>query len=148
VADVPTVSEQRRVLIIDDDEEFAQLLSVYLARAGYRTTIAHDGIQGQRLARLEQPDVITIDYHMPGGSGAMIASRIRSLATTAAIPIVMLTGVPSNAVISEAKAAGVSEVLSKLTLTQEALAEALEKALEVSQPDAGSFEGLFPSHAG
>ena len=142
------MSEQQHVLIIDDDEEFAQLLSIYLARAGYKPTVAHDGIQGQRLARLEQPDVITIDYHMPGGSGATIASRIRANASTAGIPVVMLTGVPSNAVIREAEDAGVTQVLSKLTLTEQALAEALEKALEASSPDPGSFDGLFPSHAG
>lgn len=142
------MSEQKSVLIIDDDQEFAQLLAIYLARAGYRTTVAHDGIQGQRIARVEQPDVITIDYHMPGGSGATIASRIRSNGPTANIPLVMLTGVPSNKVIRETQAAGVSQILSKLTLTEEALAEALEKALEATDPAPGTFDGLFPSHAG
>ena len=142
------MADQKTVLIIDDDRDYAELLSVYLARAGYRTIVAHDGIQGQRMARIEQPDVITIDYHMPGGAGALIAQRIRSLGSTAGIPIVMLTGVASMAVRGEAEAAGVSTVLSKLTLTEEELTQALEEALRQESPDAGAFGRLFPNHAG
>ena len=118
------------VLVIDDDKDFSHLLSAHLTRNGHRVTVAGDGIQGQRVARTEHPDVITIDYHMPSANGLVVAERLAGSAQTGNIPMVVLTGSPLEGIEDQLLAVGVHKVLSKLTLTEHDLVEALEEAVE------------------
>lgn len=121
---------QMHVLVIDDDQGFSHLLSAHLTRQGHEVTVADDGLQGQRIARLVQPDVITIDYRMPAANGLIVTERLQSSTDTQNIPIVMLTGSPLEGLTDRLLEAGVSEILSKLTLTETDLVEALESAVE------------------
>lgn len=133
------------VLVIDDDSGFSHLLSAHLTRQGHEVTIADDGIQGQRMARLKQPDVITIDYRMPAANGLVVVERLQSSAETHHIPIVMLTGSPLDNIRERVLEAGVCEVLSKLTLTERELVHALESAVELhSAKSEKTAELLFP----
>lgn len=118
------------VLVIDDDKDFAYLLSAHLTRKGHEVTVAEDGIQGQRMARLHHPDVITIDYHMPAANGLVVAERLAGSAETKNIPLVMLTGSPIDEMRDQILDTGVHEILSKLTLTEHDLVHALEEAVE------------------
>ncbi len=130
------------VLVIDDDTDFCHLLSTHLHRKGYEVSVANDGIQGQRLARLVHPDVITVDYHLPGGSGLLLLERLRNNAETQSIPTIMLSGTLSSDVVQSAEAAGATRVLSKLSLTEDALIGALKAAVGAEEePD---HRVLFP----
>lgn len=134
------------VLVIEDDSDYAHLLSAFLKRSGHKVSVAQDGVQGQRVARLEQPDVITMDHRLPGGLGTAVSRRLRDASVTASIPIIMLTGSPVASVQEAARDAGVSTVLCKSSLTEKMLVEAIERAVAhaeiVESPDAG---GLFPA---
>ena len=121
------------VLVIDDDRNYSHLLSTHLTRLGHDVTVADDGIQGQRLARLQRPDVITIDYHMPAANGLIVAQRLAASSDTQGIPIVMLTGSSIDDQLEDILAAGVTQVLSKVTLSEQELAEALAEAVASSE---------------
>ena len=131
------------VLVIDDDQDFCHLLATHLDRQGHQVTVTNDGIQGQRMARMESPDVITIDYQMPAASGLTVLQRLRANGATSTIPVVILSGSLTDEIIDEATAHGAHRVLSKLTLTEASLVEALESAVDAPAPT-NRTESLFP----
>lgn len=77
-----------RILVIDDDATLTGLLQHALNKAGYKVSIAYNGIDGLQLLYAEQPDLIILDVMMPRMDGWETAQRIRKLSKT---PIIMLT---------------------------------------------------------
>lgn len=75
-------------MIVEDDREIAQLVRDYLDRAGYRTSVAHDGDEALIAARNGQPDLIVLDLGLPKRDGLDVIREIRRTALT---PIVILT---------------------------------------------------------
>ena len=83
--------QDRRVLVIDDDEIARYLVRNQLAGAPFVVTEAGDPIQGLREARAERPDVIVLDLVMPEMSGFDVLARLKEDPTTMDIPVVVLT---------------------------------------------------------
>ena len=77
-----------KVLLIDDDHKLAALLAEYLGRFEIQLTAAGDGVEGQRLLRLDPPDCVLLDVMLPGRDGFDICREIRK---TSGVPIIMLT---------------------------------------------------------
>lgn len=134
------------VLVIDDDQDFCHLLSAHLHRKGHEVTVTHDGIQGQRVARIDHPDLIIMDYQMPGGNGLTVLDRLYSNAQTSSIPVVLLSGSVTDQITRAAAALGAHRVLSKLTLTEETLVEATETASDAVDA-ALEHPSLFPGES-
>jgi CheY-like chemotaxis protein len=82
----------KKVLIIDDEKDMRVYLEAVFRKAGYETESAADGDQGVWLAEAHQPDLITLDVLMPKKSGVKAYRGLRTSGKTAAIPIVVLTG--------------------------------------------------------
>ena len=78
----------RKVLIVEDDHNIADLLRLYLEKEGYEVTIAPDGLKGVEAFRTAQPDLILLDVMLPGMDGWSVCRTIRAEAKT---PIIMLT---------------------------------------------------------
>ena len=66
-----------KVLIVDDDQDTRILLNEDLVDLGLEAIAAADGVQALQVARLQHPDLIILDYRLPGGDGATV-SRTRS----------------------------------------------------------------------
>jgi signal transduction histidine kinase/CheY-like chemotaxis protein len=81
----------RRILVIDDSQEAADILSAYLSEAGYQVTYAADGATGLKLARELRPAVITTDIVMPGMTGWEVIHNLKSDPETADIPVVIVS---------------------------------------------------------
>lgn len=84
------------ILYIDDDLELADAYSRALERAGYRVQRAADGEEGLSLARREPPDVILLDWMMPGKNGFETCVELRQIPSLCNIPIVVLTSFGQN----------------------------------------------------
>lgn len=80
-----------RILLVEDDELSRDMLSRRLARRGYQTLMAVDGIQGAAMARSEGPDLILLDMRLPGLDGWQVARQLKAASETRAIPIIALT---------------------------------------------------------
>lgn len=80
-----------RVLVVDDERDLAELVSMNLTRAGYDALVAHDGNAALAIARDALPDLIVLDVMMPGPDGLEVTRRLKADAATANIPIVLLT---------------------------------------------------------
>jgi two-component system phosphate regulon response regulator PhoB len=80
-----------RILIVEDEAPIAELISVNLRHNGFQPVWAMDSESAQRELDEILPDVILLDWMLPGESGLALARRWRSSARTKAIPILMLT---------------------------------------------------------
>jgi len=77
-----------QVLIVDDDEEIRQLLSVYLESAGYQAHTAADGEQMWQVLASRPVDLIILDLMLPGDDGLELCRQLRARRN---IPVIMLT---------------------------------------------------------
>ncbi|MDR2873072.1 MAG: phosphate regulon transcriptional regulator PhoB [Xanthomonadaceae bacterium] len=82
---------QARILIVEDESSIAELIAVNLRHAGYDYVIADD--VDMAIAEVERllPDMVLLDWMLPGGSGLSLARRWRSNPRTAQLPIILLT---------------------------------------------------------
>ena len=84
-------SVNERILVIEDEPAIRELVAVNLRHAGYRVSEAPDADAAQSLLSLEKPDLIVLDWMLPGVSGVDFARRLRAAGTTSQTPIIMLT---------------------------------------------------------
>jgi len=87
---------QYTLLIVDDNLDNVELLEEILGSQGYRTLRAQTGHDAVRLAANEQPDLILLDIAMPVMDGLDVLHVLKSSTTTAAIPVVFVTGIMEN----------------------------------------------------
>jgi two-component system phosphate regulon response regulator PhoB len=80
-----------RILVVEDERPLQQLLKYNLRAAGYEVQQAFDGEEALLLSGEDPPDLILLDWMLPGLSGIELCRRLRRRPATAAIPIVMLT---------------------------------------------------------
>ncbi len=76
------------VLIVDDDENICELLTLYLEKEGFETFSAYDGQQALELFKLKSPDIVLLDLMLPKIDGNDVCREIRKISDT---PIIMLT---------------------------------------------------------
>jgi len=92
------MSEQtkRTILIVDDEPDVAAYLKAFFEDNGFRAVTAADGKQGFEKATAEHPDLITLDITMPEESGVRMFRDLQANEATAAIPVIIITGVSSD----------------------------------------------------
>jgi len=81
-----------RVLIIDDDVEIVSILDEVLTHDGHTTDSAGNPADGLEKARAFKPELIILDYHMPGDTGAHLYESLRRNNATKATPILFMSG--------------------------------------------------------
>ena len=81
----------RKILIIEDETDVADLLTLNLRKAGFRTSTAADGASGLQKARDDRPDFIILDLMLPKMAGLEVCRILKSDTATSHIPILMLT---------------------------------------------------------
>ena len=81
-------SQQKSILIVEDDETLQQTLAFNLEKEGYSVIVARDGSAGLELARSQQPDVVILDVMLPELDGLSVC---RILRRETDVPIIMLT---------------------------------------------------------
>ncbi len=82
------MAEKQRVLIVDDDANIAELISLYLIKECYETLIVHDGEEALRVFKEFKPNIILLDLMLPGIDGYQVCRELR---TTSQVPIIMLS---------------------------------------------------------
>jgi len=103
----------KTVLIADDEESHRTLVEITLGTPGLRVLHAADGDWAVELARRERPDLILLDWMMPGKTGIEVAEVLRSEPATADIAMLMLTAMDSEQARQRVRALGIREYLVK-----------------------------------
>lgn len=78
----------KKILIVDDEEKIRELINKYLVNEGFEVIEAADGYQALELTVSQKPDLIVLDWLLPGISGLEVCRQVRQ---SSAIPIIMLT---------------------------------------------------------
>lgn len=81
----------KKVLIVEDEADIAQLVKLYLEKEGFHTLIAKTGIEAHKLVGSDHPDMLILDLMLPEMDGLELCKRIRNKPETALLPIIMLT---------------------------------------------------------
>jgi two-component system phosphate regulon response regulator PhoB len=82
---------KKRIVLIEDERDMADLVATRLKREGYKVEIAHDGGEGLEMVRSSPPDLVLLDLMLPGLPGTDVARLMRDDVRTAGVPIIMLT---------------------------------------------------------
>lgn len=77
------------ILLVEDEVKLARFVELELSSEGYRISVAHDGMTGLTLARESSPELVILDWMLPGLSGVEICRRLR--VTGSKVPIILLT---------------------------------------------------------
>ena len=83
---------RKRILVVEDNEELLELLSLSLKCEGFSISTAKSGIEAVRKARTSPPDLILLDLMLPEMDGFGVCETLRRHAATAGIPILILSG--------------------------------------------------------
>ena len=110
------------ILVIEDEPAIAELVAVNLDFAGHKTLRAATVEDAEVLIRAELPDLIVLDWMLPGASGVQYARRLRSDERTRDVPIIMLTARSGEADKIEGLEAGADDYLTKPFSPKELLA--------------------------
>jgi CheY-like chemotaxis protein len=86
----------KTILIIDDEPALLELLTTTLLQEGFKVLRAPDGRRGVELARAYRPDVVILDFNMPGFDGDEVVEQLRAHPQTRDIPILIQTGAVLN----------------------------------------------------
>nr|RNJ66842.1 MAG: DNA-binding response regulator [Leptolyngbya sp. IPPAS B-1204] len=77
------------ILLVEDEERLARFIELELSSEGYNINVAHDGLTGLTMAREAPPDLLILDWMMPGMTGLEVCRRLR--ATGSKVPVILLT---------------------------------------------------------
>jgi DNA-binding response OmpR family regulator len=97
-----------RVLVVDDESDFIQLLKYNLENQGFDILTACDGVEALNVARRELPDVVLIDLMLPDIDGFSVCEILRSQPSTSKVPIIVVSALDGEYVRSRGIQAGVS----------------------------------------
>ena len=111
-----------RVLVVEDEPSIAELIAVNLRHNGFAPTVVYDGAAAQREVDAVLPDLILLDWMLPGESGASLARQWRKSDRTKTVPIIMLTARSDESDKIQGLDAGADDYITKPFSTQELLA--------------------------
>jgi DNA-binding response OmpR family regulator len=131
-----------RILLVEDDPKLAGLIEEELILEGYQVTVAQSGLDGLTIARNIQPDLLILDWMLPGISGLDLCLRLRS--TGIQVPIIMLTAKDEIPDRVAGLNAGADDYVTKPFSIEELLArvKARLRRIQPEDPDAFEFEDL------
>jgi len=81
------------VLIVDDDPDLVETVSMILESKGYDVGKAYDGIEGEEAIKKRRPDVLVLDVMMPRKNGYQLCKELKANQATRGSPVVLLTAV-------------------------------------------------------
>jgi DNA-binding response OmpR family regulator len=117
-----------KILIVEDDQDTRQLLKIRLESNGYETAFAFDAVSAISVAREERPDLILLDFGLPGGDGVVVLERLKIFPALAHIPVVVVSAREPVSTEARTSAAG-SEAYIQKPIDNEELLAAIRTAL-------------------
>lgn len=104
---------RRRVLIIEDNQDAAEMYRILIELAGHEVLLAENGARGLELLKTSRPDIALVDIGLPGMDGYEIARRFRAEPDSAGVLLVALTGYASSTDRDRSRQAGFDRHLVK-----------------------------------
>ena len=86
----------KKILLVDDDPDFVEAVSLVLKPKKFDVVTAYNGIEGLKKAKSEKPDLIVLDVMMPEKDGYAVCRELKSNPQMSHIPVLLLTAVASH----------------------------------------------------
>jgi two-component system, OmpR family, phosphate regulon response regulator PhoB len=102
-----------RILVVEDEPAIAELVAINLRHAGFEVAVAADADEAQAEVDRVVPELVILDWMLPGQSGLTLARRWRAQARTRALPVIMLTARAQDADKVAGLDAGADDYLTK-----------------------------------
>lgn len=128
------------VLIIDDDETISGAMSRALTLAGYEISVAATGKTGLERAFETHPDLVILDYTIPGTDGLQVLDKLRADMWGHNAKVIFATNVYDVGVVNEAMRLGVSDYVMKVDLSIEQFVALVGKYVKPPAPVAPTLE--------
>jgi DNA-binding response OmpR family regulator len=125
-----------KIVIIEDDLTFLDLLRVHLASAGHEVLTAEDAVLGLRAVIDNAPDLILLDLAVPYLDGFEMIEALRSDPATQNIPVIVITGSGDDETYSQARKVGAAQLLTK-PVARDLLMKAIDGQLNPDKPRSG-----------
>jgi DNA-binding response OmpR family regulator len=135
-----------QILVVEDDVKLAGFIEEELILEGYQVTVAHNGLDGLTMARNIQPDLLILDWMLPGISGLDLCLRLRSASATTSrstgiqVPIIMLTAKDEIPDRVAGLNAGADDYVTKPFSIEELLARVKARLRRLQPEDIDAFE--------
>ena len=85
------MTQKRRILLIEDEEDIAALIKLQAEISGYKLHVEVDGINGFRAIERERPDLVILDIMLPGENGLDVCRKMKNIAELKNIPVIILS---------------------------------------------------------
>ena len=122
-----------KILVVDDERDVIELVSFNLRAAGYRVGAAGTGLEALNKTRSMLPDLIILDLMLPELDGTAVCEILRTLPSTATIPVLMLSACTSAAIKAISVKVGVDDFITKPFNPQDLVAR-VGQILEMRNP--------------
>lgn len=122
----------KKILIVEDHKDSCLWIAAVLRQCGFEAIEAGDASVAVRMARMEMPDLILLDLHLPAGGGQFVMESLRRQEETASIPFVIMTGDPDVDQV-DMKSRGATEVFCK-PMDVHAFLSTIRRTLEDEAP--------------
>ena len=145
--DALPVLKRRRLLVVDDNTDAAEMLGTYLEYAGYETFIEHDAAGALARAGAQLPDICLLDIGLPDMDGIELARRLKNRPDTAKSMLIAITGYGQDLDRQKTLEAGFSHHFVKpvdMTRLLEVLAELETPAADTVRPDRSAKPAPYP----
>ena len=106
---------QKTILLVEDNERYAEVIRLYLERDGHRVHIVYDGETALRKVGQVGADIIFLDVMLPGMDGIAVCEKLKSDPDLKTIPVVMLTGRTDMKDVNSALSAGAEDYITKMS---------------------------------
>ena len=120
-----------KVLIVDDDQSLATIISVALEKEGFTTVVSYSGKDGLEKTKSEMPNLVLLDQVLPDISGNQVLKEIKIDEKTKAIPVLMLSNFGQTEMVSQAINDGANDYIFKY---QVEVADIINKVRDALKP--------------
>lgn len=107
------MDDEKHILLVEDEEDLAVLLSTRLRSEGYAVSRVSDGVQAMQQVMQLRPSLIILDLMLPGGGGLGVLEKVKMSVLTHDIPVVILTGMQDPGYEAKVLEKGVDAYLQK-----------------------------------
>lgn len=137
-----------KILVVDDDITIRSIIRYTLEAEGFTVFETDGGDNVEAIIAESKPDLVLLDYHMPGKNGIEVLSDLRQCISTKSLPVIMLTGNSESKVKIEGLKNGANDFLNKPFVSEELLLR-VRNILQDNKKnrDASPLTGLPGNHA-
>ena len=121
-----------KILLVDDDQSLATIISTALEKEGYQTTVSYTGRDGLDRAKSEMPNIILLDQVLPDISGNQVLKELKMDEETKNIPVLMLSNFGQTEMVNQAINEGANDYILKYQVEVADIISKVKSALKPS----------------